>query len=212
VAAGLDADDLKRDMKRHSSRIVCRYWKEYETLVRTRASAMHERMVAFHGGKDLVVYPDGLAMAWDWQEEIREQWEAGSPEKIKELIKKHGLKKERPEINLPQDLLEQKDGLGVFLNPDEGKEIMTHFATLVAGLKRKGKGLTEDEEAVIRGFVESPAISPRFVRRVLEDYGSDSVRAAFVLSGDLPEYWLDYLLRSRKGHYYRKRYPALSVV
>jgi len=47
---------------------------------------------------------------------------------------------------------------------------------------------------------------------VLDEYGDESVRAAFVLRGDLPSYWLDWLLRSRKGQYYRKRYPALSVV
>jgi hypothetical protein len=211
-ATRLDVDDLKRDMKRRSSRVVCRYCKEYETQVRKRASAMHERMLAFHAGKDLIVYPDGLAMAADWQKEIREQWEAGSPEEIEAIIKKHGPTKGRPEINLPQDLLGQKDGLGVFLNPNEGKEIMTHFSTLVGGLRKKGKQLTGDEQAAIRGFVESAAISPRFVKRVLEEYGSDSVKAAFVLRNDLPAYWLDYLLRSRKGHYYRKRYPTLSVV
>ena len=83
---------------------------------------------------------------------------------------------------------------------------------LVAGLSKKGEGVSGDEEAVIRGFFESPAISPQFVRRVLEEYGGDSVKAAFVLRGDLLAYWLDYLFRSRKGHYYRKRYPALSVV
>ena len=32
------------------------------------------------------------------------------------------------------------------------------------------------------------------------------------LPGDLPGYWLDYRLRSRKGHFYRKRYPTLAVV
>jgi len=89
---------------------------------------------------------------------------------------------------------------------------MTHFTTLVAGLRKKGDGLTGDEQEAIRGFVESPAISPRFVRRVLDEYGDESVRAAFVLRGDLPSYWLDWLLRSRKGQYYRKRYPAMSVV
>ena len=46
----------------------------------------------------------------------------------------------------------------------------------------------------------------------LRSTGRDSVKAAFVLRGDLLAYWLDYLFRSRKGHYYRKRYPALSVV
>ena len=103
------------------------------------------------------------------------------------------------------------DGLAVFLNPDEGKEIMSHFTTLVAGLRKKGVGLTGEEADSIRGFVESPSISPRFVRRLLEEHGDESVKEAFVLRGDLPGYWLDYLLRSRKGHYYRKCYPSLSV-
>ena len=47
---------------------------------------------------------------------------------------------------------------------------------------------------------------------MLEEHGDESVKEAFVLRGDLPGYWLDYLLRSRKGHYYRKCYPSLSVV
>jgi hypothetical protein len=55
----------------------------------------------------------------------------------------------------------------------------------------------------IRGFVESPAISPRFVRRVLEEYGDESAKAAFLLRGDLPGRWLDC-----KGRYFRKRYTG----
>jgi hypothetical protein len=211
-ASKVDADELKKQMKRQSSAIVCRYSKDYETLVRERMSALHEQMLAFHGGKDLIVYPDGLSMAADWQKEVRWQWEQRPRQEVDEVVRKHGLKEGRPEIKLPQDLLDEKDGLGVFLNPDEGKEIMTHFTTLVAGLKKKGEGLTGDEADSIRGLFESPSISPKFVRRVLEEYGDESVKEAFVLRGDLPVWWLDYLLRSRKGHYYRKCYPSLAVV
>ncbi len=112
----------------------------------------------------------------------------------------------------PENLLEHRDGLGVFINPDEGKEIMEHFTFLIAGLKREGEALTEDQECAIRGFFHSTAISPKFVKHVLEEYGDESVRTAFVLRGDLPGYWLDYLLRSHKGDFYRKRYPSLSAV
>jgi hypothetical protein len=210
-ASNVDADDLKKMMKRQSSAIVCRYSREYEAQVRGRMAEMHEKMLAFHAGKDLVVYPDGLTMAADWQKELRWQWEQRPREEADEVVRKHGLKGRRPDIKLPQDLLDEKDGLGVFLNPDEGKEIMSHFTTLVAGLRKKGEGLTGDEADSIRGLVESPSISPKFVRRVLEEYGDESVKEAFVLRGDLPGCWLDYLLRSRKGHYYRKCYPSLSV-
>ncbi len=211
-ASKVDADDLKKKMKRQSSAIVCRYSKEYETQVRGMMAEMHEKTLAYHGGKDLAVYPDGLAMAADWQKELRWHWEQKPKQEVEDAVKRHGLKTGRPEIKLPPDLLEEKDGLGVFLNPDEGKEIMSGFTTLLAGLKKKGEGLTEEEQEVIRGFIESPAVSPRFVRRVLEEYGDESAKAAFLLRGDLPGYWLDYLLRSRKGNYYRKCYPSLSVV
>ena len=72
--------------------------------------------------------------------------------------------------------------------------------------------MTRDEEVAIGGFFDSTTVSPRFVRRVLEEYGDESVRTVFLLRGELPGYWLDYLLRSRKGLFYRKRYPSLAVV
>ncbi|MCY2986793.1 MAG: hypothetical protein NTY19_02880 [Planctomycetota bacterium] len=210
-ASNVDVNALKQDMKRRSSRIVCRYSSEYETQVRQRASDLHAKMLTFYG-KDLVVYADGLSMAADLQKELRWNWDSRPQQEVKEAIERHGLTKGRPEINIPEALLAEKDGLGLFLNPDEGKEIMTHFTPLVAGLKRKGGALTEGEEGAIRGFFDAAAISPKFVRRMLEEYGDESVRAAFLLKGELPGYWLDYLLRSRKGHFYRKRYPTLSVV
>ncbi len=82
----------------------------------------------------------------------------------------------------------------------------------MAGLRRQGEGLTEDEECCLRGFFEADAISPRFVRRVLDEYGIESVKAAFLLRGEQLGYWLDYLLRSHKGQFYRKRYPFVSVI
>ena len=190
---------------------MCRYSKEYEAQVRRQMSNLHEKTLAYYG-KDMVVYPDGLSMAADWQKEMRWQWDSRPQHEVQDVIERHGLKKGRPELRLPKDLLEHQDGLGVFLNPDEGKEIMTKFTSLIAGLKKKGEGLTEDEQEVIRGFFDCDAVSPKFVRRVLEEYGEESVRTAFLLKGDLPGYWLDYLLRSRKGHFYRKRYPTLAVV
>ncbi len=210
-ASKVDVDELKKTMKRQSPSIVCRYSKDYERIMRERMIELHQQMLAYQG-KDLVVYPDGLSMAADWQKEIRSQWESRPQEEVQKVIKRHGLKENRPEIKLPQDLLDEKDGIGVFLNPDEGKEIMTGFTSLIKGLTKKGEGLAEEEEEVIRGCIDADAISPRFVHRVLDEYGDESVKAALLLKGDLPGYWLDYLLRSRKGHFYRKRYPCLAVV
>ena len=41
--------------------------------------------------------------------------------------------------------------------------------------------------------------------------GKESIKQAARWKTDAP-YWLDYLLRCRKGEYYRKRFPALSLV
>ena len=179
--------------------------------LRQQASDLHDSTKAYYG-TDLMQYPDGLSMAADWQKEFRRQWESKDQQQVKEVIEKHGLEDDRPEMSIPTNLLEHKNGLGVFINPDEGKEIMQNFTSVIAGLKRKGKDLTEDQECAIRGFFDADAISPRFVKRVLGEYGDESVRMAFLLRGDLPGYWLDYLLRSHKGHFYRKRYPSLSVI
>jgi hypothetical protein len=208
----IDVHALKTTMRRQSPGIVCRYAKDYEVLVRQRMAEQHEQTLRYHGGKDLVVYPDGLSMAAGWQKEFRWQWDQRPPEEVADVIKKHGLKKGAPQVTLPKDLLDEQGGLGVFHNPDEGKEIMTHFTSLVAALKKKDVGLSEEEHAAVRGFVDSRSISPEFARRVLEEYGDESVREAFLLRGDLPGWWLDYLLRTRKGQYYRKRYPMLAVV
>ena len=133
-ASRVDVDDLKQDMKRRSPQIVCRYWKEYETQVRQRASDLHARMMTYYG-KDLITYPDGLSMAADWQKEFRSYWESAPQHEVQEVIEKHGLKEGRTNMNCPKDLLEHTGGLGVFLNPDEGKEIMTHFVSLVTGFR-----------------------------------------------------------------------------
>lgn len=210
-ASQVDIGDLKQTMKRTNSHIVCRYSKDYEAQTREQASKLHSKMLAFYGN-DLVVYPDGMSMAADWQKELRSDWESRPKQEVEKMIEKHDLLKGRPEMKIPRDLLEHKDGLGVFLNPEEGKEIMTHFTSLIAGLKKKGNGLTIDEEDALHGFFNADSVSPRFVRRVLAEFGDESVKAAFLLKGDLPAYWLDYLLRARKGIYYRKRYPSVSVI
>ena len=87
-------------------------------------SDIHERTMLYYG-KDLVVYPDGLSMAADWQKEFREQWESKPRHEAEEVARIHGLKNVRPGMKIPKDLLEAKDGIGVFLNPDQGKGIMT---------------------------------------------------------------------------------------
>lgn len=192
--------------------IICRFWKEQEQLVRERFAAEVKRLLEFHGN-DLVAYPDGLTMAAEMERELKVTWDSKSPEEIKTAMEKHGLKKPRPSMSLPKELIEQKDGLGVFINPDEGKEILLQYNTVVSGLKKNGGILTEEETEAIWGCINADAVSPAFVKRLLCEHGGEtSIKKAFLLEECDQEYWLDYLLRNRKGHFFRKRFPAFSVI
>ena len=204
-------EDLKNTIRRQSPALVCRCDKEYEAKVRGRMAELHASSLVFHG-RDLMVYPDGLSMAADWQKELRQIWESKSPEVVRETVKKHGLKNGRPNISIPDDLLEAKNGLGVFLNPDSGQEIMQEFNDLESGFRRKGIGLIDDENEAIIGFISSDVISPAFVRRMVEEYGDESIKSSFCLNEITEGYWLEYLLRCHKGSFFRKYYPAISLV
>jgi hypothetical protein len=127
-------------------------------------------------------------------------------------MKKHGSKAPVPEMTIPGELLESKDGIGMYFNPDEGMEILPDFNDVLSGLKKRCSRLTEDEEEAIRGRVMSQSISPGFVRRVAQEYRSESIAAAFMLEKQKEAHVLEYLLRLCKGSFYRPRYPTLTIV
>jgi hypothetical protein len=203
--------DVKQTMIRNSSQLIYRYCPEREQKARKLMAQLHVDAMKFYG-TDLIVYPDGLSMAADWQREMQQKWKKQSPEAIQEAMTRHGLKHPRPDLSLPPELLNSKTGLGVFLNPEEGKEIMEHYHDLEEGFHRKGVDLTDWQEEVIRGFIQSESISPAFVLRVVQEYGDASLKAAFCLQDTKAGYWLEYLQKRYKGHFFRKRYPAISVV
>jgi hypothetical protein len=65
---------------------------------------------------------------------------------------------------------------------------------------------------MLRIWLDDPSGNPAFIYRALKEYGGEeSIKHAIRWETDAP-YWLDYLLRCRKGEYYRKRFPALSLV
>jgi len=204
-------DDLKKNMVRRSPAIIYRYDKESEQKAIKQMAELHSSALAFYG-KDLMIYPDGLSMAADWQKEFRHNWASKPPEAVEEVVKKHGLKNNRPDIFIPEDLLESKDGLGVFLNPDSGKEIMVQFDYVVSGVRRKGVGLNRAEEEAVRAIVCLGTISPGFAQRMVKEFGDESIKSSFRLKDTNETYWLDYLLRCHKGSFFRKCYPAISIV
>jgi hypothetical protein len=209
----LDAATIEQVKKNYRMQptIYYRYSPEDLKKAREMVGRQYEEFVASHGA-DWVVYPDGLSMAAAWQESAKTKIASLPEDERKRLMEKHGLKAGSPEMNIQRELLESKDGIGVYFNPNEGIEIMPRFNDVLSGLKKKGVGLTAGEEEAIRGWVRSPSLSPGFVRRVADEHGGESIAAAFLLEDQKKDYALEYLLRRYKGRFYRPRYPTLTIV
>lgn len=127
-------------------------------------------------------------------------------------MEQRGLNHPRPRMNLPPEFLNHEAGIGAFSNPEEGVEFMLGFNHLLSGLRKKARGLTEDEMHAVRGFVTSAATSPAFVRRLAAEHGAESIAETFLLRAGPPELALEFVLRRHKGQFFRKRYPSLSLL
>src|SRR5258708_40110764 len=105
-------------------------------------------------------------MVGDWGRAGKEKIASLAESERKRLMKKYGMKKPLPVMRLPRELLESKNGIGEYFNPDEGAEIMEDFHDILSGLRKRGADLTTEEQEAIRGWVWSKSISPGFVRRL----------------------------------------------
>src|SRR5215831_2739892 len=99
-----------------------------------------------------------------------------------------------------------------FFNPEEGQEMMRGFDDVLRGVQKRGSNVQEEEAEGIRQFLYADAISPHFVHKLVQDYGDASIAAAFLIPQDYDKSYLEYILRRYKGHFYRKRYPSLTIV
>ncbi len=203
--------EMKETFLKKVPRIAYRYCHQLAKKARKTVYLYYNDFVEYHGG-DLAIYPDGLSMIADYQKEIRLQWESNSKEEIAEVMERFKLKDPSPSLSFPPDLIEDKRGVGVYYNPDEGQEIMTDFNAIISGFKKKRLDLTQDEREAIRSFICSDMISPKFVRRLIQEYGSAAIEATFLILGRHDEAHIDYLLRRFKGAYYRNRYPRIALV
>jgi hypothetical protein len=90
--------------------------------------------------------------------------------------------------------------------------MMTSFDEVISGLQKHGRELTADESEMLRQLLHSDAISPQFVRKLMQEYGDASIAAAFLMPQAWDKHYLEYLLRRHKGHFYRNRYPSLTII
>jgi hypothetical protein len=202
---------LCKEFSLKAPHIVYRYNEPLAAKAREFIGKHSQQFLTYYG-KELVQYPDSRSMAVDARKFMRYQME----EALKDLPVAERQKYNRPDLpptpELPSELLDMKNGIGVYFNPAEGQEMMAGFNAIVSGLQKHGVQLTDDEAESLRAFLYSEAISPQFVRLVAREYGDASIAAAFFIQPETAPEYVEYLLRKYKGHFYRRRYPSLTLV
>src|SRR5712691_10239216 len=198
-------------MPRTVARVTARYCPPLAAKARDIVSKHYQQFLDYYG-TDLVTYPDGKTMAGDLQKFHQYQFTWAPREEVEAFLKRHHLSAPSPQVDWSPELLACDDGIGVYFNPAEGQEMMMSFDDVRRGFHKQGGDLTADEAEMVRQFLYSDAISPQFVRKLVQEYGDASIAAAFLIPQDSDKYFLEYLLRRYKGHFYRKRYPSLSIV
>ena len=93
-----------------------------------------------------------------------------------------------------------------------GLEFSLRFNQVLSGLRKKGIGLTDEEIDALQHLLTDGAISPAFVRRLVAEHGAESLTESFLMRNAPSGLALEFLLRRHKGQFYRKRYPALSLL
>ena len=202
--------EIRNDFIQKTSNIIYRYCDDLAQKARESMAQHYDDFVQFHNGKDLILYTDGLSMAANEEKRYRFLFESKLKEKVSDFVKEHGLKGPKPRMSFPPNILNCNNGVALFFNKEEGTEIFINFNWVKDGLSRKGINLTEDEEEAVCQLIFSNAISPKFVHRLVNEYGNESIATSFLLHGKDDKSCLYYLLRRYKGHFYRKRYPCLS--
>jgi Protein of unknown function (DUF3843) len=203
--------NLRRDMLERSCTIAYRYCPEEAAKAR-ESNRRHFNEFVAHYGNDLVVHPDGLTLAAAEQKRMESLWRAAAQEDVHRVMRERGLEHPRPPMKYPREFLDHEQGIGAFYNPEEGLECSLYFNAILSGLGKKGTGLSAEERFALRHFVDSEAISPAFIHRLVHDHGAESFIETFYLRHLPAGRALALLLRCFKGHFYRKRYPTLALL
>ncbi|MGL6194689.1 MAG: hypothetical protein ACRC2T_07700, partial [Thermoguttaceae bacterium] len=181
-----------------NTQIVCRFWKEHEEVTLKLLGEEYKRQIGNYKS-DLVVFPNGRA------------WDQAETKRMAAYMKSIGRMGQMPQFSRPDHLLDANDGIGMFFDTIEGTEIMEGFTYIISGLKKKGVSCSPEECDAIHEWITCKSISPAFIKRALKEYGGEnSIKKSFCLDTDEP-YFLEYLLRSYKGIFFRRRFPCLLV-
>ena len=202
---------ITQDFYQKAPQIVYRYCEQLAEKARAVTHRDYQEFVDYYG-TDFVVYPDGYTMAAAMQKFYEKRFASAPKDVVEAFVKKHHLAKPSPKASYPPELLESTNGIGVYFYPDEGIEIMKECDAVISGFKKKGRDCTDEEWESIKGVMQSQALSPQFMRKLMQDYGDESIASTFFIRDTTAKVYVEYLLRRYKGHFYRKRYPTLVLV
>lgn len=107
---------LRDSFLRRSPEIAYRYCDQLAEKAKESVDRLHQEFVKYHGD-DLVIYPDGLSMAADLQKERRLQWESQPAEVVAKVAEEYKLPHPWPSMSFPHELMENKNGVGVYYDP-----------------------------------------------------------------------------------------------
>ncbi len=203
--------EAREKMWRSAPQIVYRYDKKRLAAAEEIVEHYRQHFVQYHGD-NLTTYPDGATMAADMQKMYQQYNQSRAEAFETELETDDAPVVSSFEAAYPPELMESDNGIGVFFNPGEGTEMMIGFNDVMSGLKKRGQNLNEDEMEAIQGLIQSDAISPQFVQHLVRDTGDESIAEAFLIREGRHQPYLDYLLRRYKGHFYRARYPQITLI
>ena len=187
--------EFRKNFFQHNSRIIFRYHKDYLEKVEESLKAQHNEFLE-HFRNDFIIFDDGLSMAAELQQLYSKRYKSAPPEQVKKVMKDHGLKNPCPNMPFPEELLNCEDGVTLYFNKEEGLEIIKDMHSIRDGMKKKGKNLTKEEQYLLRGLVKCDSISVHFVHFLVERFGAESIKNAFLIDNDTDVIGLNYLLHS----------------
>jgi hypothetical protein len=199
---------LKNDFVRNTTRIVYRYDKNLLDRAYKITKEMYDEFTSYFKD-DLVVFKDGKSAEIALQQKEKQKYDNLYTMEMKMEMKKNKTHKPFTKIKLSRDIINCREGVGVYFNPEVGMEIMLYFDELKTGFMKKGVNLTDNEKGTIQDFIYSKAISPNFVNKMIAENGDKSIAASFHIHESIN--CVNYLLHKYKGHLYRNKYPEISM-
>ena len=200
---------LKNKFLQKAPHIAYRYCPQQANQAKERINIHYHEFVKYHG-QDLVIYPNGHSLVADLINRYRQHNKSLSKGASSPINKKNTRPNPRPTVSLPPQLIESNNGIGVYFNPDEGHEIIGEFNYIVKGFEKKGINLSDDEENSIRSFICSDSVSPRFIKKLIQKYGDESIASVFLIHNSDNKFYLEYLLRRNKGNFFKNRHPSIA--